>query len=81
MVNTISEEQAYQYARQYLPEKVPTESKENGDNSGILQVYKHDNKWFIRYLDAHLVFDYSVLGAVEKMRAWMDSVGLIYPSR
>jgi transcription elongation factor Elf1 len=28
MVNTISEEQAYEYARQYLPEKVPTESTE-----------------------------------------------------
>lgn len=67
----MTEEQAYAYARQYLPERISTESKENGDRSGLLEVYKFEGEWFVRYLDAHIEHSLGLSTAIVNMAMWL----------
>ena len=68
---------AYDYAKKHLPERINTESKENGDSSGILQVYFFEGEWFVRYLDAHVTHGRGIFIPVEEMEKWLKNRGMI----
>lgn len=73
----LTEEQAYECVVACLPKKIESESKENGNHSGELQVYKHEQKWFLRYLDVHIEVAYILMDAIEEMKRWLIIQGIL----